>query len=158
MTSHAFFWRGGGVAAAIILLGGVAVIPSASAAPAAASAAPASAPGTTLYVDTAKVCNNSGPGTQADPFCTIQAAANIVDPGQTVDIADVILWPSQSLTITRSGTPTEPIVFQWTGSGASPELGTGVQPGNASVTLQEAHDVTISGLSIVSGESKTAST
>jgi hypothetical protein len=32
-------------------------------------------------------CSDFGAGTQAVPFCTIQAAANVVNPGQTVLIA-----------------------------------------------------------------------
>ena len=96
-----------GVAAAVLIIGGVAVIPSASAADGAAGgSAPASAPGTTLYVDFNGTCSDSGPGTQADPFCTVQAAANVVDPGQTVVVsAASTLGTPQSVTIARSGTP-----------------------------------------------------
>jgi len=142
-----------GVAAAIILIGGVAVIPSASAADrAAVNAAPVSAPGTTLYVDTSGTCSDSGPGTEADPFCTVQAAANIVDPGQTVDIGTARgTLAEQPLTIARSGTPTEPITFQSAaGTGSDPDLDLDTQTGNAAVTLQDVHDVALSGLKISS--------
>ena len=139
-----------GVAAAVLVIGGVAVIPSASAADGAASiAAPASAPGTTLYVDFNGTCSNSGPGTQADPFCTVQAAANVVDPGQTVDIsAATTASDPQSVTITRSGTPTEPITFAWAGTGPNPGLSPQKQTGKASIAFQDVHDVTLSHLNI----------
>ena len=139
-----------GVAAAVLVIGGVAVIPSASAADGAASiAAPASAPGTTLYVDFNGTCSNSGPGTQADPFCTVQAAANVVDPGQTVDIsAATTASDPQSVTITRSGTPTEPITFAWAGTGPNPGLSPQKQTGKASIAFRDVHDVTLSHLNI----------
>jgi PKD repeat protein len=141
-----------GVAAAVLIIGGMAFIPSASAADGAVSdAAPASAPGTTLYVDFHAMCSDSGPGTQADPFCTVQAAANVVDPGQTVDItAATASEDPQSVTITRSGTPGEPITFAWPGTGVDPALSPDKQTGKSVVTLQNVHDVTLSKLNIES--------
>ncbi|HEY2696356.1 MAG TPA: hypothetical protein VGJ45_12870, partial [Pseudonocardiaceae bacterium] len=52
------------------------------------SAAADTAPPTTLYVDNLidSGCNDTGPGTLAEPFCTIQHAADVALPGQTVDI------------------------------------------------------------------------
>jgi PKD repeat protein len=139
-----------GVTAAVLIIGGVAAIPSASAADGAASTAvPASAPGTTLYVDFNGTCSDSGPGTQADPFCTVQAAANVVDPGQTIAIsAATTASDPQSVTITRSGTPTEPITFARAGTGPNPGLSPQKQTGKASITLQDVHDVTLSHLNI----------
>jgi hypothetical protein len=141
-----------GVAAAVLIIGGVAVIPSASAADSAAGiAAPASAPGTTLYVDFNGTCSDSGPGTEADPFCTVQAAANVVDPGQTVDVMAANTRESpQSVTITRSGTPAEPITFAWPGTGPDPALSPEKQTGKAVITLQGVHDVTLSRLNVES--------
>ena len=147
-----------GVAAAVLIIGGVAVIPSASAADGAAGgSAPASAPGTTLYVDFNGTCSDSGPGTQADPFCTVQAAANVVDPGQTVDVsAATASEDPQSVTISRSGTPGEPITFAWPGTGVDPALSPDKQTGKAVVTLQDVHDVTLSRLNIESWETDDA--
>ncbi|AUY49738.1 right-handed parallel beta-helix repeat-containing protein [Streptomyces sp. CB01881] len=67
---------------------------------------------TTLYVNNAAGanCTDSGTGTQAAPYCTVGAAAAVVQPGQTVDIADGTY--SESLTITRSGTAEAPITFR----------------------------------------------
>jgi hypothetical protein len=43
----------------------------------------------TLYVHNSanSGCSDTGPGTQAQPICTIRAAADVVNPGQTVMIA-----------------------------------------------------------------------
>jgi hypothetical protein len=150
-----------GVAAAILVIG-VTAIPVAQAAGVAgghaattattatsAGAGPATAPGTTLYVDFKGACSDSGPGTQADPFCTVQAAANVVDPGQTVDItASTTADDPQSVTITRSGTPSEPITFAWSGIGIDPLLSPQKQTGKAVVTLDDVQDVTLSRLDI----------
>lgn len=72
-------------------------------------------PGTTLYVDNANGhCTDSGPGTAATPFCTIQAAANVADPGQTVlvDPATPGEVYHEDVAVTRSGTPGDPIIFE----------------------------------------------
>ena len=65
----------------------------------------------TLYVQGVDWCSDTGPGTQDMPFCSVQAAADVVMPGQTVDIVGA---PSQGgkVTLTRSGTPSAPITFQ----------------------------------------------
>ncbi|MFC1439234.1 right-handed parallel beta-helix repeat-containing protein [Streptacidiphilus sp. N1-10] len=59
----------------------------------------------------AKSCSDSaGLGSATVPFCTISAAAAVVEPGQTV-----MVEPGQyneSVTITRSGTADAPITFQ----------------------------------------------
>lgn len=63
----------------------------------------------TLYVTNAPDSNCSDSlalGTQAQPFCTIQAAFDLVNPGQTVAIAAGTYAPA---TITRSGTSSAPI-------------------------------------------------
>ena len=142
-----------GVAASVLVIG-VAAIPAARAAEVTggrAVTAAAAATATTLYVDFNGTCNNSGPGTQADPFCTVQAAANVVDPGQTVDITAASATDDpQSVTITRSGTPKKPITFAWPGTGLDPVLSPEKQTGKAVVTLQDVHDVTLSRLNIES--------
>ncbi|MBO0868296.1 MAG: right-handed parallel beta-helix repeat-containing protein [Micromonosporaceae bacterium] len=77
-------------------------------------------------------CSDAGPGTQAQPFCTLAVAAEAVSAGQTVHVTGSY---HEHLTIAKSGTPDAPIVF----TGTSP-LGTGL-PG---ITLDAQHDVTIS--------------
>jgi hypothetical protein len=64
-----------------------------------------------LYVDdSAANCSDSGPGSQAVPFCQIQAAANLATAGDTVSIAygTSVYKP---VTITSSGTAGAPITF-----------------------------------------------
>jgi hypothetical protein len=64
-----------------------------------------------LYVKAAPaVCSDSGPGTAAQPFCTIGAAAAVVTAGQTVEIAGGT-YPER-VTIARSGTAEQPIIFR----------------------------------------------
>jgi hypothetical protein len=63
-----------------------------------------------LYVRAAPdICADSGPGSAEQPFCTIGAAAAVVGAGQTVDIG-AGSYPER-VTIDRSGTPGQPIVF-----------------------------------------------
>src|SRR5215469_4296259 len=116
------------------------VVPAATGAGAQSAAAAV----TTLYVNQVSAgCSDSGPGTQAVPFCSIQAAADVVNPGQTVDIASSDYQP---VTITRSGTPSAPITFTgtWPLGGTAPRV-IGSTP---VVTLQDVHDVTISSLTV----------
>lgn len=64
-----------------------------------------------LYVATESAsCTDSGTGTQAAPYCTIQAAADAAVAGDTVDIAPG-MYPGQ-VDIASVGTPAAPIVFQ----------------------------------------------
>lgn len=68
-------------------------------------------PASTLYVSNAvgSGCSDSaGLGTQDEPFCTLQAAVNVVNPGQTVSMAPGSFAPT---TITRSGTAAAPITI-----------------------------------------------
>jgi hypothetical protein len=98
-----------------------------------APAAQASPASSVLYVDAGTAsCSDSGPGSQAQPFCSIQAAANMVNPGQTVQITG---GPYGPVTVTRSGTPSEPITF----TGATP--GT-ITPEIASTATQPAMEIT----------------
>ena len=80
------------------------VATAAVALPVVASAASSS----TLYVDYNKSCTDTGTGTAAAPFCTIQAAANAAVAGDTVQVAAGIWGP---VDITDSGTAAEPITF-----------------------------------------------
>ncbi|MFI6844958.1 right-handed parallel beta-helix repeat-containing protein [Kitasatospora sp. NBC_00085] len=66
---------------------------------------------TTLYVNNAAGanCTDAGTGTEAAPYCTVGAAAAVVQPGQTVEIADGTY--NETLTITRSGTAEAPVTF-----------------------------------------------
>ncbi|WP_084579620.1 right-handed parallel beta-helix repeat-containing protein [Kutzneria sp. 744] len=109
-----------------------------------AIAAPAGAAGTDLYVDRSKAaCLDTGPGSQLQPFCTIQAAANVVSPGQTVHIGYGQYAP---VTITRSGTPDAPITFVGVPSGTFIGLSDQGVFSPRAVTVSGAHDVVLTKL------------
>lgn len=67
-----------------------------------------------LYVDSSSsACTDSGTGTEAAPYCGIQAAADAAVAGDTVDIeAGGYAGP---VTIASQGTSADPIVFQAVG-------------------------------------------
>lgn len=72
---------------------------------------------TILYVDNSSPnCTNSGAGVQAAPFCTIQAAANVVQPGQTVLISAALQGYDEDVTVKTSGTAAAPITFAASGT------------------------------------------
>ncbi|MER6126384.1 PKD domain-containing protein [Streptomyces sp. NPDC001795] len=104
----------------------------------------------TLYVNRDVACSDSGAGTQSMPFCTVQAAADVVEPGQTVRIeSSGNSTYSGSVTLTRSGTKDAPITFTGAplGTGGSwAELGpTGSAP---ALTLKGVHDVRVESLGV----------
>ena len=72
----------------------------------------ASSGGTTYYVSgSSTACLDSGPGTEAEPFCTLQAAAAAATaPGDTVLVG--IGSYSGEVDITASGTAADPITFE----------------------------------------------
>ncbi|MEU2626080.1 right-handed parallel beta-helix repeat-containing protein, partial [Kitasatospora sp. NPDC007106] len=72
----------------------------------------AAAEGATLYVNNAQGahCSDAGSGTQAVPFCQVSAAAAVVEPGQTVEIAPGDY--NGNVVLTRSGTAEAPITFR----------------------------------------------
>ncbi|WP_078891802.1 right-handed parallel beta-helix repeat-containing protein [Streptomyces sp. NRRL S-350] len=79
----------------------------------AVSAGSAAAAGSTLYVNNAASanCTDSGTGAQSAPFCHVAAAAAVVQPGQTVEIA-AGAYNDTAVTVTRSGTADAPITFR----------------------------------------------
>ncbi|WBB73524.1 right-handed parallel beta-helix repeat-containing protein [Micromonospora sp. WMMD1128] len=88
-----------------------------------------------LYVRrTVPTCSDTGPGSFDQPFCSINAAASAVSPGQTVEISGGV-YP-EHVTITRSGTPDAPIVFR---TSTSAQL-TGPTAG---ITIDGRHDIRI---------------
>jgi len=126
----------------------------------AATAYATSPPITTLYVDNANsACSDAGTGTAAVPFCTIQAAADVVTAGQTVVVSptstDAVY--NEDVSVTQSGTPADPITFTvgvpWVNNGLSPSVslqptGQNHQPLDAGFTLDGVHDVVIQGFGI----------
>ena len=54
--------------------------------PAGGLLSPASAAGTTYYVDAGGACSNTGPGSSSQPFCAITPAAKVATAGDTVQV------------------------------------------------------------------------
>lgn len=101
-------------------------------------------PAGTIYVNNASGanCSDSGTGTQAQPFCKIQEAVDVVTAGQTV-----IVEPGrylESVTITHSGTPTAPITIE----GDSAMAPVGIGGGADDLTVSGASDIVISGMDL----------
>ncbi|MER6223753.1 PKD domain-containing protein [Streptomyces sp900105755] len=106
-------------------------------------------PGTdgTLYVNHDVTCSDSGTGTQSLPFCTVQAAADVVEPGDTVLILSPDNRPyAEAVTLTRSGTGDAPITFTGVPS-AGVTWAQLAAPGSApALTLDAVHDVRVASL------------
>ncbi|MCG5450884.1 PKD domain-containing protein [Micromonospora hortensis] len=98
---------------------------------------------TTLYVrqNLATGCSDQFPGTLAQPFCTISAAAAIVTGGQTVDIGGGVYM--ERVSVTSSGTPQQPIVF--VGSSINASLG----GASAGFVVDGQHDVVLQNIRVV---------
>ncbi|WP_037608058.1 PKD domain-containing protein [Streptacidiphilus rugosus] len=113
--------RAAGLAALTLLAAGV-VLPQGTAA----------ADTSTRYVDiSSAACSDTaaGTGTQAAPYCTIQAATDAARPGDTVQI---VRGAYPATTITASGTPAAPITVTADGEVTLPQL-----------ALQGVHDVSL---------------
>ncbi|MER6331234.1 PKD domain-containing protein [Streptomyces sp. NPDC001034] len=107
-------------------------------------------PAGTLYVNHDGACSDTGTGSASMPFCTVQAAADVVLPGQTVRLESPDDLPYvESVTLTRSGTEDAPITFTGAAlapSGSPPIL---TPKGSApALTLKAVHDVRIQSLGI----------
>lgn len=111
-------------------------------------------PPTTLYVNSATSahCSDSGTGTAAEPFCTIQAAADVVTAGQTVLVEPGAGNYTSETDITVSGTPSAPIIFKADLSQVDVAVYGTMQH---AFTVTGAHDVAIEGFSVgaTTGES-----
>ncbi|MFJ9694555.1 PKD domain-containing protein [Kitasatospora sp. NPDC101183] len=109
-----------------------------------------------LYVDNAQnrqFCTDTGTGTQDRPFCTIQAAVDLAEPGQTVQVQATPgnVYP-EMVTVKRSGLPGKPITIKSDIPYGTPQtiVGThswtaGTLPAPHSLVLSGVHDITVSG-------------
>src|SRR5215475_12782656 len=85
-------------------------------------------------------CTDAGVRTQAQPYCTIGAAAAVVSAGQTVHV--ITAGYPEHVTIARSGTPDAPIVFTGT------PLPAGLSGPDPGITIDGQHDVTVTNLMV----------
>ncbi|MFD0279620.1 PKD domain-containing protein [Kitasatospora sp. NPDC127111] len=109
-----------------------------------------------LYVDNDRSanCSDAGTGTKEQPYCTIQAAADVAEPGQTVQVASARTFTGQ-VTVKRSGLPGKPIVFKAdfpylipTTSVGTRDASEGPNPAPHAFLLAGVHDVTVTGFNI----------
>jgi parallel beta-helix repeat protein len=104
---------------------------------------PPAPPVTSVYVDKTNAgCTDSGPGSVAEPFCTIAKGTSHALPGQTVYIGNGTY--AEQVSVGTSGSAGAPITIDAT-PGASPIVGTGVAHG---VYLSGRSYVTVSGLTV----------
>ncbi|MFD0276810.1 PKD domain-containing protein [Kitasatospora sp. NPDC127111] len=117
----------------------------------------AHAESTVLHVNSAPNanCSDAGSGTVAQPYCTIQAAADAAQPGQTVQIAPGYGYPEQ-VTVKHSGLPDKPITLQGDLVYGTATTAVGAQswtesakPAPHGLVLAGVHDVTVTGLKFV---------
>jgi hypothetical protein len=102
--------------------------------------------GTTLYVnDEAAGCNDTGPGSAAEPFCQIQPAADAAVPGDTVRIAGNSTAYAP-VTIRSMGTADSPVSFSAAATGdGSPVTVAGPSPATG-ITFSGAQYVDVTGI------------
>ena len=103
---------------------------------------------TTIYVSnfTGSNCSDGpGAGSQTTPFCTIQAALGVVQPGQTVLIGGGTYAP---FTVSASGTAAAPITItnRTANSNAGPEVLVESAGTDPAITLSGASYVNVDGL------------
>ncbi|MFD0279950.1 right-handed parallel beta-helix repeat-containing protein [Kitasatospora sp. NPDC127111] len=120
-------------------------------------AATAGAEVVTLHVnnDPAAHCSDAGQGTEAQPYCTVQAAADAAQPGQTVLIARGTGTYAEQVTVTRSGSVGNPITFRGVpGADKRPvvRIGSGQGGGAHGFVLSKVHDITVQGLAFATPE------
>jgi parallel beta-helix repeat protein len=104
---------------------------------------PTPAPAGAYYVSTSG--SDSNPGTSAAPWRTVQKAADTVPAGATVIVRS---GTYAGFTVTRSGTPSDPTVFQADSAGSAPVLDGSINSRLEVVKLSNVHDVRISGFAI----------
>ncbi|WP_354640373.1 PKD domain-containing protein [Kitasatospora camelliae] len=105
---------------------------------------------TTLVVDgDSAQCSDTGTGTVARPYCTIAAAAKVVEPGQTVRVLPGSY--AGDVHLTRSGTPEKPITFLGGPityqNEVQPTIRTGTTTQRALV-IEGAHDLVVRGFQV----------
>ncbi|RPE42679.1 PKD domain-containing protein [Streptomyces sp. Ag109_O5-1] len=109
----------------------------------------AAAPGAdgTLYVNHDVACSDTGTGTQSLPFCTVQAAADVAEPGDMVRIMSPDAHPyREAVTLTRSGTSDAPITFTGAPSGTTTWAELTTSGSAPTLTLKGVHDVRVQSL------------
>ncbi|MFI6155317.1 right-handed parallel beta-helix repeat-containing protein [Kitasatospora sp. NPDC051170] len=106
-----------------------------------------------LFVDNTRPqsCSDTGGGTQDQPFCTVQAAVDAAQPGQTVQVKSGGEY-LESVTVKHSGLPGQPITVKADIPYGTPTTTLGIAPGKVGVppaahalVFSGVHDITVSG-------------
>lgn len=108
------------------------------------------ATGTALYVDDDAVgCSDTGPGSQAEPFCQIQPAADAATAGDTVHVARNKTQYAP-VTIASVGTADAPITFAMASGNSSSTTGSVVvsKTSTPAMTFSGAQFVDVTGFNI----------
>ncbi len=103
-----------------------------------------SAGGAILYVGKSAACTDSGQGLQTAPFCTVQAAVNAAQPGDTVSIGAGSY--AQTVSVTDQADAADPLTITATQPSDSAE-----ESMLEGLDLTGASNVTVEGLVIQSG-------
>jgi hypothetical protein len=100
----------------------------------------------TLYVNNSDEsnCVDTGHGTKVRPFCTVQAAADIVLPGQVVKVSGS---HPENVVMRNSGTPQHPITFDGESSNFTYLSGEYDSP-TPTLSFKSIHDVNVVNMSI----------
>ncbi|AUG79488.1 hypothetical protein CFP65_4766 [Kitasatospora sp. MMS16-BH015] len=112
-------------------------------------AAPAQAAAADLYVDNGRSCSDTAPdaGTEQDPYCSAQAAADAAQPGQTVHLSATDF--RTGLHLTRSGRAGAPITFL--GTLIPSARHEGAQSRIGALTVDGAHDLVLRLIQVADG-------
>ena len=124
-------------ALAALIIGAVGAAPTAALADTAAA--------NVIYVDNSTgLCTDSGTGTAAAPFCTLQAGIDAAAAGDTVQVSGTGLYAP--VTISSSGTAAAPITIEGS-AGSTTNIGVAKGSTNTApaFTFDDAHYVTVSG-------------
>lgn len=103
--------------------------------------------GTVLYVG-GNGCSDSGAGSAAQPFCTLQPALNAAVAGDTVELGSDTL--AGEYTVSNAGTADAPITIE-PEPGAKPTLWATATDGTPAITFDGASYVNVSGLEFETG-------
>ncbi|MFG2821162.1 PKD domain-containing protein [Kitasatospora sp. NPDC048365] len=109
---------------------------------------------TVLFVNKTAGCSDTGSGTEATPFCSISAAAAVVLPGQTVQVAMGDDEYEESVHVTHSGTAEQPITFVGRPGNAPDASQPWVRSASgteSAFVLDGVHDVVVRGFQLVAG-------
>ncbi|MFJ9694554.1 PKD domain-containing protein [Kitasatospora sp. NPDC101183] len=105
----------------------------------------------TLNAQGIPYCSDTGSGTQDQPFCTVQAAVDVAQPGQTVQVTPGGTY-REPVTVKHSGEPGKPITIKADIPYRDPSTNLGTRSWNGNtppaahaLVLSGVHDITVSG-------------